>query len=298
MSENWNAKLIEGDNGNKLFVVASINDGNDIVIDSRSKKPVGVDQGQKVIYLQEINRIEFNKGNSKQNNILSYFAPNNVGILLSIASKALLDAKTIYEEKIDPDKNGHTDILDEGTGKELSDNTLIVYEYIEAIQTSIVFGYTAIEAFTNLSIPEYYQYKNIIGGKGITEIYDKKAIERWLSLDIKISSILVDIYECESIKKDKIWNKFKRFEECRNEIIHQKSIDINSFYEKYFNKEIFDLCSIPEKTIKFFFEKGKEKGINNILWPLIINDSSEIPIYGDNGDKSVFVKCAGVLREY
>lgn len=296
MGANWRARLIEKDNEKKLYVVASINDENDIVTDSRSKKPVGVDRGQDVVYLQEINRIEFNKKNNKKNNILGYVAPNNVGILLSIASKALLNAQTIYEERIDPSKYNHTDILIGNTENELSEKTLIVYEFIEAIQTSIVFGYTAIEAFTNLSIPEEYEYKNVINSKGITELYDKKAIERWLSLEIKISNILVNIYECKSIKEDKLWSKFKKFEECRNEIIHQKSIDVNSFYEKYFNKEIFDLCIIPEKIIKFFFEKGKENGVvDNILWPLVINASNEIPVF--NEEENTFVKYAGKLIE-
>lgn len=296
MSENWNARLIEEDNGNKLVIIASVNDESDIVIDSRSKKPIGINRGQDTIYIQEINRVEFNKKNNKQKNILGYFAPNNVGILLSIASKALSNAQTIFKEKLDPNKNCHTDILEENTYNELSYNTVIVYEFIETIQMSIVFGYTAIEAFTNLSIPEEYQYKKIISNKGITETYDKKAIERWLTLNEKISCILVDIYGCKSIKNDKLWSKFIKFEECRNEIIHQKSININSFYERYFNNEIFDLCSIPEKIIKFFFDKGKEKGINNVLWPLIVKDSSEIPVFDEA--ESTFIKYEGQLREY
>lgn len=279
MGKYRKAKLIERVDGKKLYMVASVNDENVIVTDARSKKPVGSVQGEDVIYVQEINRIEFERKNKEKENIMSFYAPNNVGILLTIANKALDEAQRIYNEEIDPDKINHTDIVNKGKENELKEKTVIVYEFIEAIQTSIVFGYTAIEAFTNLSINDDYKYENSIDSKGIIEIYDKKAIERWLSLDVKISNILADIYKCRTIKNEKIWSKFKLFEGCRNEIIHQKSIDINNFYEKYFNKEIFELCSVPEKIIKYFFEKDKDSHIANELWPLLRNADNDIPIY-------------------
>ncbi|URZ15444.1 hypothetical protein [Clostridium felsineum] len=292
MGNNKKVRLIEKRfDGKKLCVVTSVNGQNNIVVDSRSKRPIGVDKGQEIVYIQEINRIEF----GKSDNVISYYAPNNVGILLSIANKALINGKNIYEEKINPNKYRHSDGIGVNTFKQLSENTSIIYEYIEDIQTSIVFGYTAIEAFTNLSINEDYQYKNIISNKGIIEIYDKKAIERWLSLDVKISDILVDIYQCESIKRGEMWNKFKKFEKCRNEIVHQKSIEINSLYEEYFNEEIFELCNVPEKVIKFFFEKGENKGINNVLWPFVINTPNEINVFQDYNNKESweFVKKLG-----
>ncbi|WP_252229638.1 MULTISPECIES: hypothetical protein [unclassified Clostridium] len=279
MGKYRKAKLIERVDGKKLYMVASVNDESVIVTDARSKKPVGSVQGEDVIYFQEINRIEFERKNKEKENIMSFYAPNNVGILLTIANKALVEAQRIYNEEIDPDKINHTDIVNGGKENELKEKTVIVYEFIEAIQTSIVFGYTAIEAFTNLSINDDYKYENSIDSKGIIEIYDKKAIERWLSLDVKISNILADIYKCRTIKNEKIWNKFKLFEDCRNQIIHQKSIDVNNFYEKYFNKEIFELCSVPEKIIKYFFEKDKDSHIANELWPLVENADNEIPIY-------------------
>lgn len=278
MKKKGKVQFVDEVNGQKLLMVASINDKNDIIADSRSKRPVGVKKEEDIIYLQELNQIEYTK-NNREKSILSFFAPNNVGILLSIANKSLMKAKDIYNSNIDFNKYNHMEAANNDTLNDLLNKTAIVYEFIEAIQTSIVFGYTAIEAFTNLSIDEDYQYKNSVDSKGIVEIYDKKAIERWLSLGVKISNILVDVYECESIKQNKIWNKFKKFEECRNQIIHQKSIDINNFYEKYFEEDIFEICTVPEQIIKFFFKKGKEKGVNNPLWPLVVETDNEMTIY-------------------
>ncbi|EOU1659385.1 hypothetical protein OQL72_000296 [Clostridium perfringens] len=296
MAKNKKARLIEDENGRKLCVVASVNDEHDLTVDSRSKKPIGIKEKEDIIYMQEINRIEFSTKKKNEKNILSYFAPNNVGVLLSISNRALMNAKNIYKEKIDPNMYNHTDILAGNTGNELMEMTLVVYEFIEAIQTSIVFGYTAVEAFTNLSIHSDYQYLNEVKGKGITEVYDKKAIERWLSLDVKISNILVDIYECKSIKKEKIWSRFKEFEQCRNQIIHQKSIDANSFYEKYFNDEIFELCDIPEKIIKFFFGSSHKNGTDNLLWPLVVSSENTIPIISD--PTAHIDECVGVVSDY
>lgn len=295
MGKNKRARLIDNIDGKRLCVVASVNNEDEINVDSRSMKPVGIIQGEDTIYMQEINRIEFPEKN-KQNNTLSFFSPNNVGILLSIANKALNNAQIIYREEIDPNKCNHSDLLDGTTGTEINEKTLVVYEFIECIQTSIVFGYTAIEAFTNLSIDEEYQYKNVINSKGIIEVYDKKAIERWLSLGVKISEILVEIYECESLKNDKLWSKFKEFESYRNQIIHQKSIDSNIFYENYFNPDIFELCKVPEKVIKFFFKKGNDKGISNRFWPLVINADNNILVF--SGPNTKIGEQMGVIKDF
>ena len=288
------ARLIENDNGNKLSIVASVNDENDIYIDSRSKKPFGIEHGQDIVYMQELNQIEFIATNKEKKSVLTFLAPNNVGILLSIANKALQRAQTIYDKKIDPNKHKHTDILEAGTDSNLTETTIMVYEYIESIQTSIVFGYTAIEAFINLSIDDEYKYMNK-NSKGITEVYDKKAIERWLSLQVKISEVLSEIYECKSIKQDKIWNKFLQFEERRNQIIHQKSIDVNSFYKEYFEHEIFELCGVPQKVMQFFFEKGKEKEVTNALWP-VVDPNCDMAIF--KGPNAKFIEYIGIINDY
>lgn len=296
MSKNRKAKLIEKINGNNLFIIASVNGEDEIHIDTRSKRLVEIEQGQDTVFVQELNMIEFSAANKERNSSITYLAPNNVGILLSIANKALTNAQTIFDEKIDPNKHKHLDLFNNSIDINLIENTQIVYEFIESIQTSIVFGYTAIEAFTNLSIDEDYQYKKNIDNKGIIEVYDKKAIERWISLKVKISEILSEIYECKSIKRDIIWNQFLKFEECRNQIIHQKSINVNSLYEEYFNQEIFELCIVPQKVIKFFLVRGKEKDVTNTLWPVVVDADCDLPISKRLNAK--LVKYVGTVRDY
>lgn len=292
MSKIKKAKLIENVNGQKIIFVAGVNDENDIYSDVRSKRPVGIEQNQDIIYVQELNKIEFASSNNEQKNVLTFIAPNNVGVLLSIANRALDRARVIYDEEIDPDSHQHVEM---STVKKLMEDTLTVYEFIESIQTCIVFGYTAIEAFVNLSIDRNYEYRKKIDNKGIIEVYDKKAIERWISLRDKISEILSEIYDCKSIKQDKLWSKFQKFEECRNQIIHQKSLDVNSFYEQYFNQEIFELCCVPQKVIRYYFQKGKEQEITSALWPIVDGDVCDIAIF--RGPNANLVKYVGSFED-
>lgn len=264
----------------KIFIIVEKYPKDYKIIDPRTMKPrcfMDTIDNDKCMVLQETDDIEFNTKINGERNTLSYYTPNNVGILLSIANKSLARAKKIYDENINPDKHNHI-LNNNDAKKKIATKSLIVYDFIEAIQTSIVFGYTAIEAFTNLSIDDEYKYECDISNKGIVEVYGKEAIERWLPLSIKISEILVDVYKCKRIDNCKIWTRFKEFENYRNEIIHQKSIDSTNFYKKYFKMNIFEICIVPEKIIKFFFDEREDKSITNILWPWIINEKNDFPI--------------------
>lgn len=264
----------------KNFIVVEKKPENYKILDIRAMKPrcyMSITNRDNCAVLQEIDEIKFDSKINGEKNILTYYTPNNVGILLSIANKSLERAKQIYDENINADKHNHL-LKYINESEELIKKSVIVYDFIEAIQTSIVFGYTAVEAFTNLSIDPEYKYENDINNKGITEIYGKDAIERWLPLSVKVSRILVDIYKCKKIENDKIWTKFKSFEQYRNEIIHQKSIDSTNFYKKYFKKNIFEVCTVPEKIIKFFFDERSDKNSTNILWPWIVNGSNDFPV--------------------
>jgi len=46
-----------------------------------------------------------------------------------------------------------------------------------------------------LKIPIGYEFLISIKNKGIKEVHDKNAIERWINLGEKLSKILPDIYE-------------------------------------------------------------------------------------------------------
>ncbi len=238
------------------------------LVDRRLMKPVchqsyegGALKGSMLI--QDIDKVSLNK---KSN--ITYFVPNNIALLLSVSDRSLQEAKKIHSKyftnkEIEFDLNKMT-----GDRKESMNNaSSLVCDYLESIQTSIVFGYTALEAFVNLSIPANYEYTAEKNSKGISEIYDKKAIERWLPLRTKVKSILTGIYNTKKIDTQKWWGHFLNLESYRNEIIHQKSISHTEFYKVYFKQSTFNVCSSPIELITFFHDSHAEENKTNPLWP-------------------------------
>ena len=153
-----------------------------------------------------------------------------------------------------------------------------VCDYIECIQTAIVFGYTALETFANLSIPEGYRYNTRNNYKGTTEVFDKKAIERWVSLKVKFQFILKEVYKTKKPELQKWWGHFLNLEKYRNDIIHQKSINNTSFYKTYFKRTIYSICESPVSIIKFFYQAHAENNRTNPLWPWLVNEQNYFPI--------------------
>ena len=260
----------------KEFLVFCKNPEDYNFFDLRGNKPIlygDFDETKKIdlnkgsMVVQEIDTIKFNGSNT-----LDYFPPNNIGVLLSTSQKYLSIAKQIYEEKINPNKYCHSLINVEGNKKVfLIEKSKMIYDFIENIQICIVFGYTALESFANLSIPEKYEFEHEVKNKGIYEIYPKEAIEKWINLDMKLSIVLPEIYETEEIKKKSLWSSFKRLESLRHDIIHQKSIKKTDFYKEYFKSDLFKICLIPQEIMHFFYKSQMNKNITNPLWPWLVN---------------------------
>ncbi|TET74521.1 MAG: hypothetical protein E3J56_02240 [Candidatus Aminicenantes bacterium] len=248
------------------------------ISDSRLNKPVchqKYENGNLVgsMLLQEI---DITKVENKE---LSYFSPNNIGLLLSINSNFTEKAERLFNENfMNQEKTLSFQDTDEDKKILLNRISKKVCDFIEAIQISIVFGYTALETFANLSIPEGHSYKIDNKSKGIKEVYDKNAMERWLNLRTKFQYVLKEIYGTGKVESQKWWGDFSNLEQLRNDIIHQKSINKTDFYKNYFKKSIFKICSCPKQVIKFFYESHAEKNQTNPIWPWLINEMNYFPI--------------------
>ena len=258
------------------------------IADLRLNKPVcyqQIEDGEVAgsMLLQDLNTAEIEKGKE-----VTYFCPNNIAVLLSISSKSLDKARELHNkffhsqsiefrlEKIEVDK-----------GTFLNRVSSTVCDYVEYVQTAVVFAYTALETFANLSIPDGYLYQTENQSKGIREIYDKRAIERWLSLKIKIQHILTEIYRTKKVESQKWWAQFLNLEKYRNDIIHQKTINSTSFYKEYFKTAVFQSCECPLVVIKFFYKAHAENNRTNPIWPWLVNDKNYFPV-SDQYDSSSF----------
>ncbi|MEM5527874.1 hypothetical protein WN093_03485 [Gammaproteobacteria bacterium AS21] len=212
---------------------------------------------------QDIDTVKLNRSRK-----ISYFVPNNIGMLISVSAKASNRGKEIFDQKFKNSKY-ELDVTKLAGNKydAIGSISKDVYDYIEEIQSAIVFAYTALEAFANLSIPQGYIYKAKKNSKGISESYDKVAIERWLSLKVKMKSILPELYETKAVEKQRWWGQFVTLEEYRNEIIHQKSIGSTEFYKAYFKESIFNIINCIESVISFFYVAHHANGKTNEVWP-------------------------------
>jgi len=256
------------------LIIAAVRPNRYNLFDIRATKPIHYTdhEGSSSAVIEETKEIKVD--NNK--NIITHVLPNPIAIQLSIVDKSI-DA--IKKNKAFNTIESNTNVLKE----KIYQDSKIIYDHLELVQTSIVFGYTALETFTNLSIPENYEHK-IINSKGVTEIYNKENIERWLSLKYKISIILVDVYKTNDIKKHPIWGKFINFERYRHEIIHQKSVDSFNYYEKYFKSKTIENLNTPKSLISWFYDQVESKGKTNPIWPWINSDNNSIPTRYDAKD--------------
>lgn len=222
----------------------------------------------------EVTNIDF------EDNPLLFLAPNAIGILLQTSQKYKNLAQELFNLKIDPKINNHSiENIDDNIRKDfIIKNTKIANDFIQFVQISIVFGYTAVESFANMSIPVTYSHE-IKGRKsGIKEIYDKSAIERWISLSDKLSNILTKALETDEITDQVFWEDFTILEKLRHKIIHPKSSGQIDFFKDYFDRSVFKIIDSSREVLKFFFSSLSKNEKTLPYWPSGLDNEDRIPI--------------------
>ncbi len=104
------------------------------------------------------------------------------------------------------------------------DPTIETYDYLELIMASIIFAYTAIEAFANEELPEDFIYEEKTKS-GLFIVHNKEWIERNVSLDEKLTILIPKVTNKPSPKGSKIWENYVHLRRLRHRIIHLKTRD-------------------------------------------------------------------------
>jgi len=104
------------------------------------------------------------------------------------------------------------------------DSSVTVYDYLEHIMASVIFTYTAIEAFANEEIPEDFTYETQTSS-GLFVVYQKESIERKVSLDGKLATVLPQVKGKPSPKGLRVWEGYVHLRRLRHRIVHLKSTD-------------------------------------------------------------------------
>lgn len=137
--------------------------------------------------------------------------PHAAAVLLNVAYRSHRDAVELCDKAM-ASPEGRNYLPD-----------LVAFDCIEHAMATIVFSFTALEAFANGEIPDSYihhEKKN-----GILVPLPKPEIERAVGLKTKLDVILPDIFSVASPKGTKIWQGFVELKRLRDRIIHMKSAD-------------------------------------------------------------------------
>lgn len=171
--------------------------------------------------------------------------PNDIAIYSNISMSNLEKVKNFHKETIIPRQKS-------GWGsKILKQNELKkYYDYFEIAITSIVFAYTAIEAFANTCIPNGFTYSYTNKGEKFTDV--KETIEKTYSLRKKLKDILPSILGCTSPTQEKWWTKFTELENLRNEIIHSKDSKSEDRYSKLLSTSLIRKVDVHKDVIQYY----------------------------------------------
>lgn len=181
--------------------------------DKRQKKPVvfRAKKDNEDITIQEI--INMRLGKCK----LRFDAPNFTSLFLSKSKFELKKAREIYDSLIRPKINTRKSY-------ELSkEDNVILFDYLEHIQSAIVMAYTAVECLANDLLPDDFSYIDEERGRTPKQ-YDRKEIERWIPTIEKVAVVLPKALGKINPKKYSFWPKFTKLKDLRNDIIHFRSL--------------------------------------------------------------------------
>ena len=154
----WGSNEVIGEKDNKITFTLP---------DKRMVQPICFkNEGQEGINrLQQTELFRKNKKNYK------FFSSNNISLFVSITKRELNAAKCIFKDLIAKKTEISSEIIFDG--EELK----VLFDYFEHIQTSIIFSYTAVEAFSNAAIPNNFVIEKI-NNKCVKETWNKRNIER------------------------------------------------------------------------------------------------------------------------
>lgn len=207
--------------------------------------------------------------------------PNDISMYSGISEKNLKTATEFYDRVIAP---RHKNLYNPFPAKNIQIEYL---DFFELIITAVVSAYTALEAMSNMCIPEGYTFTDKDG-----IIHTRLQIERYFPLRDKFKLVLKVLYKTPDPTKEKWWSKFKKLEDIRNTIIHAKPSRSNDRYAQFLKKEIFTFIQIHKTIISFYgryiYLNGGDM-INIIpygfgfdqVYPILIDDAEYRRIYNN-----------------
>lgn len=151
--------------------------------------------------------------------LLTVPLPNATAAMLNASANAYENARTLRAAS-GIDKTLKNDVSFHSESEAL--------DYMERMIEAIVLAFSAVEAFTNETIPADFVYARHKRSEIVLEIANKETIERYLSIEEKLISVIPEIIGCKSPKGTHCWQGYKQLKDTRDRIIHMKTEDRKS----------------------------------------------------------------------
>lgn len=155
-----------------------------------------------------------------------------------------------------------------GPGKDIPQkDASVLFDFFEHAMTSVAFGFMAIEAYANQTVAALVKGVVPVKRKKQTIDMDANEIERNLSTEEKIATILPHLLGVPSAKRLKIWQEFKVLKSTRDSIVHLKSFDMHytsdidrkSLFFRLINENPLQYPATALCVISHFMPKGRPR---------------------------------------
>lgn len=152
---------------------------------------------------------------NKVSAIVDFGVPSVTALLLNHAARLDIATQDFSETQVH-------------TAADVNRRKFALFEFFEHRMASVVFAYSALEAFTNEVVSRAYagayRYEPVIEN-GVSLSYDLESVERKLSLEEKLTQIIPSIFAIPSPKGRRPWNRFQKLKKLRDRIVHCKARD-------------------------------------------------------------------------
>lgn len=103
----------------------------------------------------------------------------------------------------------------------------ILFDFFQEFAAEVIFSFTAIESFANEMIPLEFRY-DWMTSKATKLNLNASEIERQVSLDEKLKSVLPLAHSLKSPAGTKVWENYRKIKNMRDRLIHLKYLDRKS----------------------------------------------------------------------
>jgi len=164
-------------------------------------------------------------------------------------------SRLTYDSVLTPDGRGRS-VSKARTGE--------LFDFFEQCMITVTFSFQALEVYSNHTISRHLRNSMEIKRGKNTLLLTPSELERQLSTDEKLGSVLPKIRKVPTPKGKAVWDKFKVLKDTRDATVHLKSQDMRAssksgkehLFFQFLNVDPSRFPQAAEEMVRYF-ERGK-----------------------------------------